>query len=40
VSSDIFNKEDAEEPLRAAEEMFGACSRLIKGIFGEKRESK
>jgi len=40
VSSDIFSKEDAEEALRAAEEVFEACSRLIKGIFGEKRESK
>ena len=39
-ASDIFSREDAEEALRAAEEMFEACSRLIKGIFGEKRESK
>ncbi len=39
-ASDIFSREYAEEALRAAEEMFGACSRLIKGIFGEKRESK
>jgi len=36
--SDIFSREDAEEALRAAEEMFD--SRLIKGIFGEKCESK
>jgi len=40
LSSDIFSREDAEEALRAAEEMFEACSRLIKGIFSEKRESK
>ena len=40
LSSDIFSREDGEEALRAAEEVFEACSRLIKGIFGEKRESK
>lgn len=37
-ASDIFSKNDAEEALKSAEEVFEACSRLIGEIFGEKQE--
>jgi HEPN domain-containing protein len=32
-ASDIFSKNDAEEALMSAEELFGSCSNLIKEIF-------
>lgn len=32
-ASDIFSKNDAEEALMSAEELFSSCSNLIKEIF-------
>lgn len=39
-ASDIFSKKDAEEALKSAREVFNACNKLMKEIFGEKHEHR